>query len=765
MAVGKSVNRTDAVAKVTGRAEYTEDIFRPDMLEAKYVRSTIAHGRVTHINTEKAEQLPGVEAVFTYKDVPDRVIATAGHPFSMDPSHKDVEDRLLLTGNVRYMGDEVAIVVAEDALIADQAVKLVEVTYEEYKPLTRPEDILAEDAMQIHEGSSNVIGEHTYECGGVVDDEMDKADHVTSGKFVTTMVQHCHIENHIAFAYMDDLERIVVVTSTQIPHIARRIVGEALSIPLSRVRVVKPYLGGGFGNKQDVVLEPIVAFLTTKLDGRAVRINMTREECMLCTRNRHPFHIEVKTGFSSDGKMVSRDMDAISLTGGYASHGHAIAAAGGSKNSYLYPRMAVRYHARTIYANIPVAGAMRAYGTPQVIFAGECAIDDAARKIGMDPVDFRLKNAAMAGDIDQLRGKEIISCGLVESLEKGREIIDWDRKKKEYANDTGSVRRGLGVACFSYASGTYPVCVEIAGVRLVLNQDGSVHVQVGATEIGQGSDTITAQMAAETLGIPYEKIIVVQAQDTDVSPFDTGAYASRQAYVVSNAMFRAASELKEKIIRYGAELSGQDGSLLDIQDGNIVEKGTGKTVMSVEEIAMDSYYHKERGGQLTAEVSHKTTTNAPVFGCTFVDLTVNIALCQVTINQIINIHDSGKIINPVQARGQIHGGAAMGIAAALSEELMIDEETGYVYNNNLLDYKIPTFSDLPQIGAEFVETFEPTSGYGNKSLGEPPLISPPPAIRNAILDATGIAINTLPMSPHVLFSHFKESGLIDQVCK
>ncbi|GAB6145013.1 xanthine dehydrogenase subunit XdhA [Desulfocicer niacini] len=762
MAVGKSVNRVDAMAKVTGRARYTEDFYHPDMLVAKYFRSSIAHGRVTAINAKKAENLDGVHAVFTYKDVPENKFPTAGHPLALTEDHKDAADRLLLTRDVRFMGDEIAIVVAENELVANEALKLIEVAYDEYQPLILPEDILEENARQIHEGSSNIVGEHTYTFGNDVDQAFEKADHVVEGSFRTAMVQHCHIENHISHAYMDDLDKIVIVSSTQIPHIARRIVGEVLNIPLSRIRVIKPFVGGGFGNKQDVILEPMVAFLTLKLNGRAVQINLSREECMIGTRTRHPFYIDVKTGVMNDGTIVARHMDVISITGAYASHGHSVAAAGGSKQSSLYPRAATSFHARTLYANTPVAGAMRAYGSPQIIYALECATEDAARKIGMDSVEFRLKNVARQGDMNLLSGKEILSCGLADCLIKGRDFIGWDEKKKEYEKfKIGPVRKGLGLACLSYASGTYPVCVEIAGARIALNQDGTVHVMVGATEIGQGSDTVVAQMVAQTLSFSYENVLVVQAQDTDVTPFDTGAYASRQAYVVSNAVFRAATDLRKKILDHAAVITDSDVAGLDIVDGNIVDTRKSVQVMDMKTLAIDSFYHKERGCQLTAEASFKATTNAPVFGCTFVDITVDIPLCKIKINRMISVHDSGVIINPVQSGGQIHGGAFMGIGAALSEELLINPKTGYIYNNNLLDYKFPTFTDVPPIHHDFVETFEPTSAYGNKALGEPPVISPPPAIRNAVLDATGLCINSLPLSPHTLFTAFKDHGLID----
>ncbi len=761
MTIGKSINRVDAVAKVTGRARYTDDFYRPDMLVAKYFRSTIAHGKVVSIDVEKAVALRGVEAIFTYEDVPQIKYASAGHPYSLDRSRADVADLLMLDRHVRYMGDEIAIVVAEDVLTADKALKLIEIEYEEYPPLITPEQILAADAREIHTGSSNTMGEHRFECGGDLEEAFSKADTIHEGQYETQMVQHLHIENHTAYAYLNDLEHIVIVSSTQIPHIARRIVGEALDIPWGRVRVIKPYIGGGFGAKQDVVLEPMVAFLTLKLDGRPVRISMTREECMLNTRNRHPMIATVRLGTTADGTLVARDMDSLFLTGAYASHGHSIAAASGSKNTLIYPRAVIGYHARTIYANIPIAGAMRAYGSPQVVFAVECAMEDTARKIGLDSVEFRLKNVARQDDLNPMNNMPIRSCGIIECLEKGREMIQWNQKKADRKSQDGKIRKGLGVACFSYGTGTYPMNVEVAGARIILNQDGSVHVQTGATEIGQGSDTIVAQMVAQTMGLSPDTVHIVSTQDTDVSPFDTGAYASRQAYVVGNAVFQAASELREKILMYAAEMTERPLASLDINGPNIVLLDQpDKKILSLNDLALDAYYHVDRGGQLTADVSLKTRANPASFGCTFVDITVNIPLCRININEIYNVHDSGVILNPSAARGQVEGGIAMAIGAALTEQVLIDPVSGKVFNNNMLDYKVPTMIDLPDLDSAFIETVEPTAKYGNKSLGEPPVITPPPAIRNAVLDATGVAVNKLPMTPEILFHHFKKAGLI-----
>ena len=760
MAVGQSHIRKDVRAKVTGKTRYTDDFSMPGMLQAKYVRSPIAHGLVKSIDTSSALAMPGVEAVFTYKDVPKTLFPTAGHPFSLDPDHQDVADRLLLTDHVRYHGDEVAIVVARDMLSAEKAAKAVKVEYEELPVCVTSEAALAEDAPAIHEGG-NIIKSTTFEIGGTIDDAEKEADTVVEGTYSTPIILHCHLENHTAYAYMDDNDHLVIVSSTQIPHICRRIVGQALDMPWPKIRVIKPYIGGGFGNKQDVVLEPMVAFLTQKLGGIPVKIEMNREECLVATRTRHSQTVTARAGVTVDGTIKFLDLNVISNTGAYASHGHSIPMAAGSKSCNLYPGSVTRFSATTHYGNIPAAGAMRAYGSPQLFFGIECALEEAARKIGMDSVDFRIKNSARPGDISPKTGTKEHSVGMVECLEKGRKLIDWNRKKDTFEGQQGTIRRGLGVASFSYGSGTYPACVEIAGCRLVLNQDGTVHMQIGATEIGQGSDTALAQMAAETLGIQYDDVHVVSEQDTDVSPFDPGAYASRQTYVAAPAVHKAAGKLKRKILEHCHLMTGEEAEGLDLVDGKIIHRGQMENVvLELPELALDSYYHKERGCQLTAEVSSKTCTNAPSYGCTFVDLEVDIEMCTVTIKQIINIHDAGTIIHPLSAEGQVHGGMAMGVGMALFEELLVDPESGWIYNGNLLDYKIPTCMDIPDLGSAFVETFDPTSPYGNKSLGEPPIISQGPAIRNAIWDATGVKIDEMPMTPKVLFKHFREAGLI-----
>lgn len=775
MHIGFSAQRLDAAAKATGRARYAGDDDMPGMRHAVFVRSDMAHGMVTSVDASAALALPGVEAVFTADDVPDVLFPTAGHPYSLDHEHGDVADRLLLTRHVRYYGDEVAIVVARDALTAAKAARLVKMTCAPLPVMTSAESALAADAYPIHpeiNSQGNVLGRHTLEVNGNFDEVSATADLLVAGAYSTPTMQHCHLENHVAYAYMEDMHRIVIVSSTQIPHICRRIVEQALGIPWSSVRVIKPCVGGGFGNKQDVVLEPMVAFLTWKLGGAPVRLELHREEEMLCTRVRHAFAMQGRAAVKKDGTLLGYALDVLSNTGAYASHGHSIAAAGGSKVCYVYPHAAYRFSATTYYSNIPVGGACRGYGSPQTAYGVECLMDDAARALDMDPLEFRLKNTGEHGDISPLNKTVVHTLGVSDCLRHGADRFGWSARKgacrafnAEAIRSGSPLRRGVGLSVFSYGTGTYPVNVEAGSARLTLNQDGTITIMTGATEIGQGADTAFAQMAAETLGVPLRSLHVFSTQDTDVSPWDTGAYASRQTFTCAPAIQKAASMLRERILEHAAAMTGHIAAALTLAPAPkgaavVFARAPQIIVVGLHELAMDAYYHKERGAQLTAEASMKSRKNPPSFGACFAEVEVDIPLCKIRIRDILNVHDAGVLINPALAAAQVQGGMGMGIGWALYEELLVDQVTGRVHNHNLLDYKLPTFCDMPDLACDFVETREPAGAYGNKALGEPPIISPAPAIRNALLDATNVAIGTIPLTPKLLFTEFCKAGLI-----
>lgn len=759
MSVGQSVPRLDGWAKVTGKARYVDDFLEKNMLHAKILRSSIANGWVKKIDTSQAKALPGVVAVVTYEDVPEYSFPTAGHPYSQDPAHQDVADRRLLTQRVRLYGDEIAAVVAVDELTAAKAVQLIQVEYEEYAPILTAEAALKAGAVEIHAGTGNIVGRDSYQFGDV-ETAFTQADHIFEDSFETSMVQHCAMENHTAYAYIDNNGKITVVSSTQIPHIARRIIGQALGIPWGRVRVIKPYVGGGFGSKQDTVVEPLVAFLTTIVHGRPVRLQLSREETFIASRVRHAIAFTLKTAVNKDGLLVARQAKAVSNNGAYASHGHSIAANCGSKYRQLYDQQAIKYEAMTVYTNLPAAGAMRGYGIPQVMFALECHMEDVARALGLDPIAFRLKNITKEGWTDPGSGITVGSHGLAECIAKGKELLRWEEKKARYQHQSGPKRRGIGMANFAYATGTHPVGLEIGGARIVMNEDGSVQLQVGATEIGQGSDTVFCQMVAQTVGLSMNSVSIISEQDTDISPVDTGSYASRQTYITGMAVKKAAEEVKRKTLDYARSMTDIPVDAMDIKDGQIVYRHNGQVIMPLSEVALDSWYNTMTAAPITADVSHNARVNALAFGCTFVEVEVDIPLGKVEVLEIYNIHDAGRLINPRLAAAQVHGGVSMGMGYALYEQLLFDSNTGKPLNNNLLDYKLMTTLDTPDIGTAFIETYEPTGPYGNKALGEPPAISPAPAIRNAILDATGVACNQLPMNPLRLAAKFKAAGLL-----
>ena len=762
MGVGNNMVRVDAIEKVTGGAKYTADLEPKGLLVAKVVRSTIANGVVKSFDLEAALAVPGVVKIVTCFDVPDIQFPTPGHPWSVETAHQDIADRKLLNTRVRVYGDDIAAVIAEDEIAASRAARLVKVEYEEYEPMLTVEAAMAEGATVLHEEkpgnviahSSVVVGEGTYQ-EAVEGEDVAEIDHV----YATQSVQHCHIETPISFAYMEK-GRIVVTTSTQIPHIVRRVISQALGIPAGEIRVIKPYIGGGFGNKQDVLYEPLNAFLCTQVGGRGVRMEISREETLACTRVRHAIKLHVKAAVRKDGTLVARKLEAYSNQGGYASHAHAIVANTSNEFKQIYhDEKTLESDAYTVYTNITTGGAMRGYGIPQAAFAAECMADDLAVAVHMDPLEFRMKNCMPEGYVDPHTHVACNTYGLKECMEKGRNYIHWDEKRKEYENQTGPVRKGIGMAIFCYKTGVYPISLETASCRMVLNQDGSMQLQMGATEIGQGADTVFTQMAAETTGITEDKVHILSTQDTDITPFDTGAYASRQTYVSGMAVKKAGLIFKDRILDYAAYMLDKEKDTMDIQNNVVVDKESREKLLDMAELATTAFYSLDRSIHITAEATSHCKDNTFATGACFAEVEVDMPLGKVKVTNIVNVHDSGTLINPKLAEAQVHGGMSMGLGYALSEELLFDK-SGRPLNDNLLDYKLPTSMDTPDLHVQFVELDDPTGPFGNKALGEPPAIPVAPAIRNAVLNATGVAVDSLPLDPQKLVAHFKAAELI-----
>ena len=763
MYVGKKVTRVDAYDKVIGRTKYTDDLCDKSAYIARILHSTIANGRILSIDTSEAEKIPGVVKVFTCFDLKEKhYFPTAGHLWSTDESHQDVADRLVLTDRVRFYGDDIAAVVAEDEVSAAQALRAIKVEYEEYPFVLDVLDAMKEDAPQLHENYPNNILKHTTISKGNYEEAIKEPGLIkVEGWYSTPTVQHCHIENFICYAEMEG-DRIKVVSSTQIPHIVRRVVGQALGVEWGKIRVVKPYIGGGFGNKQDVLYEPLCAWLSMQLHGHLIKLDVPREETFVSTRVRHAIKSHIISWVRPDGTFAARKLEAFSDQGSYASHGHSICAKGVGAFPQLYPCDNVEADAYTIFTNKSVAGAMRGYGIPQAMWAVECHTEDICAKLNMDPLEFRRKNLMPVGYKDAFSKNELYSDTFNQCLDKGIEVTDYLRKYKEYQNQTGDIRRGIGMAVFWYNTAVWPISLETSSCRMVLNQDGSLQVQLGETEIGQGADTAYSQMTADILGVPLEAVHVVSCQDTDVTPFGTGAYASRQTYTAGFSIRQTALLLKERILKYAHELTRMPEYNLDIIDGQIVRITDNRVLMSLGDLSTEALYSLSHSEHLSAESTAQIKSNAYSFGCTFAEVEVDIPMCKVKLLDIVNVHDAGTLINPALAEAQVHGGMSMGIGFGLSENLLFDPKTGRALNNNLLDYKLSTFMDHPRLRAYFVENAEPTSAFGTKSLGEPPTCSIAPAIRNAVYQATGVYVNDAPVNPHHLFRSMKEQHMFEE---
>lgn len=767
--VGRSVVRVDAADKVTGRARYTDDFHEGPMLTAKLLHSTVANGRVKSMDVSEAERVPGVVKVLTCFDVPDIQFATPGHPWSVEKAHQDVADRKLLDSRVRIYGDDIAVVVAVDPVSAQRALERIRVEYETYPVYLTPEEAAAPGAVAIHgERPGNILAHTELETPMPPESPFRSVDEVLScpdyrrfsGRYETQQVQHCHLENPVSYAYMEK-GRITVVTSTQIPHIVRRVIAQALGVGFGTIRVIKPYIGGGFGNKQEVLYEPLNAWLTTQVGGRCVKLELSREETFQNTRSRHAISFDLRAAVDAEGRLMARSCRAVSNQGGYASHGHAVTMNAVSGLRQTYPE-AFGHHtlADTVYTNRGSGGAMRAYGIPQCNFAGESFMDDMARALNMDPCRFRLKNIMPLGYRDPFNGITCHSTGLARCVEKGKEFIRWDELREKYRDQTGPVRRGVGMALFSYKTGVYPIALETASARVVLNQDGTVQLHLGATEIGQGGDTVFSQMAAEAIGIPTEWVNIVSTQDTDTAPFDTGAYASRQTYVTGKAIKQAGELFRSRVLEYAAELLERPAEELDLREGRVADRGSGADLLALPELAMEAFYSLTHSVHITAEVTSHCKDNTFSFGCCFCEVEVDIPVGRIRVLRMVNVHDSGRLVNPKLAESQVHGGMSMGLGYALSEEMKYDPGTGRLLNGTLLDYKLPTAMDHPELHALFVETDDPSGPFGNKSLGEPPTIPIAGAVRNAVLHATGVAVNTLPMNPQRMVEEFRKGGLI-----
>ena len=762
--VGESVEKYDGLPLAAGQPLFADDINLPDMIHAKLLTSPFAHAEIVDIDTTEAEKLPGVKIILTYKNTPRIPHTTAGQGYP-EPSPYDT---FIFDKKVRFVGDRVAAVGAETLEIAEEALRLIKVKYKKLPSVFDPEEAMKEGAPVIHDEDEstgiydkkrNIVSHVEVEIGDV-DKAIKDADFKIEGYYTKTQyAQHVPMETHITITYLDENNRLVIRTSTQVPFHVRRIISQILGIPINNIRVVKPRIGGGFGTKQEIVLEDICALMTLRTK-RPVRMEYTRREEFVSARTRHPSKIYIRLGANSSGILTGIDMRVVLNTGAYGTHGPTVLFNVGSKSLPIYNKAKnVRFVGDAVYTNLPVAGAYRGYGATQGQFALETAIDELSEKMGIDPLEFRKRNHIKEGETSPIfeklgEGREgvpqtIESCALDRCIEIGRKEIEWDRWRKKRVKK-GPYVRGVGMAILMQGSGI--ALIDMASCEIRMNDDGTFQLLTGATDIGTGSDTILAQIAAEELKTDYRNFFVYSS-DTDFTPFDTGAYASSTTYVSGGAVLKAAKDLKTKIINYAAKLLKEDPDNLYIKDSTVISKKSGKSI-TYKEIGLKSYYEEEQE-HLIGVGSHVSPKSPPPFAAHFVLVDVDTETGKIIPVKYVAVIDAGVVIHPKLAKGQAIGAIVNGLGYALTEEIKFTK-TGSPINPTFFDYKILTSLDLPEIVVKFVPTYEPTGPFGAKSVAEVNINGPLPSISNAVYDAVGIRLKEAPFTPEKVFKLLKE---------
>jgi len=764
--VGKSVRKTDALALATGTELFTDDIELKDPLFLALLYSPVAHAEIRSIDTADAERIDGVVEVLHYQNTPRVLHTTAGQGYP-EPSPYD---SFLFDRTVRFVGDRVALVAAEDLSTAQEALKRIIVEYDPLPPLFDPEEAVGAEPLPTGEARMLIPAYYEPEKNlaakidimiGDVNKGLDQADFIEEQEYSVQYASHCAMEPHAAAARFDERGRLVIYSSTQVPFHARRITARLLGVPVGMLRVVKPRIGGGFGGKQEVILEPLVALVALR-HRRAAKLVLSRREVFCSTRTRHPMRIRLKTGVKKDGSVTSLELDGLLNTGAYGSHALTVLSNVGSKVLPLFNKIPnIRFLGQSVYTTLPVGGAYRGYGATQGYFALNQHIDIITRRTGQDFLEWVRGRHIREGETSEVfralgEGKEgvaqtIKSCGLDECIDRGAEEIGWAGKRGKRTPAGCDRITGVGAAVCMQGSGI-PL-VDMASASMKMNEDGSFNLLIGATDIGTGSDTILTQIAAEVLGVPVDRIIVLSS-DTDLTPFDTGAYASSTTYVSGRAVQECAAELRKKIVGAAAEHLGGKPERLRTGSGRVTDPGSGKFV-SYEEIALTALYQKNQF-QPQASASFTPSESPPPFIAQFAEVTVDTKTGAVEVKKFVSCADCGVAINPRLAEGQIEGSVINGISYALTEQYRFDR-SGRMTNPSFWDYKIYTAADVPEIVTILTGSYEETGPFGAKSIGEIAINGPAPAIANAIYDAVGVRIFDLPITPQKVWKKLREA--------
>ncbi|MCP4629611.1 MAG: molybdopterin-dependent oxidoreductase [bacterium] len=751
IAVGKALQRIDSVDKVTGSAKYAADIKLENILHARLLRSPHAHAKVKGIDTSAAEKLAGVRAFATIFEVP-KVIE---YWFSLRTEEK--KKQMFLRDNVvRFIGDPVLAVAADDRATADKALSLIKVEYEPLKALHDPYTAMAEKNIKIH--SRGNVAFKANKVYGDIHEGFKNADIIIENTYRTSKQKHAALEPFgTCIAHYQSNGKLTVHSSTQLPHWSRHYLAGALELPLNKVRVIKPHTGGSFGGRCGLIhgLEVMCSRLSRQT-GRPVRMSFTRDEDFMATESRHPMAIKMKTGATRDGILTANEVEIVSDVGGYGTHYIGVIADCLSTGVGLYKIPNYSFTGTAVFTNKSPCGALRGYGNPQMNFAQESQIDIIAEKLQMDPLDLRLKNYRKLGEIDPVLDQEILSNGLQECLEKGAASSGWKKKRRQLPIK-GARKRGIGLSAMLHGTGAGKALPDPAAATVMINADGSVNLVTAAADEGQGNRTVLAQIASETLGIDFDKISVSET-DTETTPLDCGTHGSRQAYGGGLAVKAAATEAREKLLTYASTKLGVNEDQLRIKDGAIFE-----TTNSDNRILISDLMRKIQIEDMSVceQVIGSATGVAPAmpgyYGAIFAEVEVDIETGEVKVLKLTSAFDVGRAINPDLVEGQITGGAVMGMGFALTEDLLVQD--GRILNSNFADYRLLRACDAPEIVPIIVESNEPTGPYGAKGIGEGCMVNVASALSNAIWHATGVRLADLPMTPESILQELAKDEM------
>ncbi len=750
--VGKRLSRPDVAAKATGAALYGADITLPGMLVGRILMSPHAHAMVLRIDSSKAAALPGVAAVITHDDVPKRgftrsVMAEGLPPFAYEGEN---QDQFILSDKARYVGDWIAAVAAVDVYTAERALDLIEVEYEVLPGVFDPEEALRPGAPVVHEGwSSNIAAviDHPFNRGDL-EAALAASTHVVQFSGCNSRQKQAHMEPDVAIAAWDSSGRLTVWSPCQNAHLAKKAMGRRVfDIGEGNVRWITPAVGGGFGARLSFGVEPVAAMLA-KVSGKPVKVMVTREEDFSGWNSRTEQRQTIRIGVDEGGTINAIEQNVLSDAGAYFSHSGTISAVNMQSTLGVLRSPVVRGKATMVYTNNPTSSGMRGYGNPEGSFILQQAVDMAAEKCGMDPVAFRLRNARGVGEPSMWEPQNLTSCALPTCIEKGAQAIGWSDKWKGWgAEKEGRYRRGVGMSIMTHASGAGGFLLEHSTAVIKLNEDGSAQLTVSPCEMGQGILGALSQIAAEAIGLRYEDIRVVTG-DTDVTLFDIGTHASRSTYAIGNAVLDAGNKVRALILDRAARRMDLSPEELYVRDGWVHAKaGSGATV-SVADIAHEAIYDYGTDAQhITATGKHQSVMHCPNFQAGFAEIEVDVQTGVIDVLRLVIAHDIGRAINPLTVEGCLEGGAAQGLGYALTEDLEIDRRTGKVVSDSFATYKMLSTLDMPEVDVILVEEPDFTGPFGAKGVGETGITNVAPSIANALYDAVGIRVHTLPITP------------------